>query len=274
MIAKAHGGTVRLVALDLDGTLLDSARRVDEETARAIRALPARGVRAMIASARPPRSVRAIYTSLGLDTWQVNYNGALIWDEPGRRVVRHLPMEGGAVLEIIRDARALHPQTLVSCEIYDRWCTDRFDRAHTTETGKTFRPDVIAPVESFCTGEITKLLLLGDPAIVDDLMAQLGPRWVGTVTLIRSDPDLIQIMDRRASKAEALAFVARGCGVPMTDVLALGDALNDLEMLREAGHSAAVANAHPDVKAVADWVAPSNDAQGVLAALRHWDLAD
>src|SRR5438552_18459093 len=78
---------IALVAVDLDGTLLDQNKRVSEQTVRALQCLPASGIKVVIASARPPRSVRHIYQQLGLDTWQINYNGALIWDEPSGQVI-------------------------------------------------------------------------------------------------------------------------------------------------------------------------------------------
>src|SRR5580765_1151054 len=85
-------GAIKLVAIDLDGTLLDRSKKVSERAAAALKCLPSAGVKVIIASARPPRSVRHIYQELGLDTWQINYNGALIWDEPSQQPVFHRPM--------------------------------------------------------------------------------------------------------------------------------------------------------------------------------------
>src|SRR3954449_10125458 len=98
---------IRLVAIDLDGTLLNDSKQVSDQTAGALRCLPAQGIRTVIASARPPRSVRHIYQKLGLDTWTINYNGALIWDEQAKRVVYHQPMECDVVREIIDRARTM-----------------------------------------------------------------------------------------------------------------------------------------------------------------------
>ena len=70
---------ISLVAIDLDGTLLNDSRQVSEQTAGALACLPSRGVKVVLASARPPRSVRHVYHSLKLDTLQINYNGAMIW---------------------------------------------------------------------------------------------------------------------------------------------------------------------------------------------------
>lgn len=265
---------VRLVALDLDGTLLDDSKRVGERTASAIRGLVRRGVKVVIASARPPRSVRSIYRELDLDTYQINYNGAMVWDEVRGRVIHHRPMESGLVRRMVERARALFPGILVSCEVLDRWYTDRFDPSHTTETGKTFRPDVVAPLETFLGQPFTKLLFLGETGEVLELEDRIGRDFGSEVAVVRSDPDLIQIMDRRASKANALRLVAEGYGVAMEEVLAVGDAPNDVEMLREAGISVAVGNAHPLAKAAARWVAPSNNDEGVLAALQRYVPGD
>src|SRR3954453_4788429 len=183
---------IRLVAIDLDGTLLDDSKRVTARTVEALRCASASGVRVLIASARPPRSVRHVYHELGLDTLQINYNGALVWDEPARRAVDHRPMEPAVVRALVGQARAKFPQVLVSCEILDRWCTDRFDDTYTTETGRLFGPDVVAPVEEFCTPPVTKLMLLAEPAVVSRLAPAMRAMPL-PVTVLRGDPDLIQI---------------------------------------------------------------------------------
>src|SRR3954471_16747 len=138
---------IRLVAIDLDGTLLTSSKQVSQQTVRALKCLPGQGVKIVIASARPPRSVRHIYHALGLDTLQINYNGAMIWDEVRKRVVFHRPMSGNLVREIVSTARDMFVEVLVSCEILDKWFTDREDQSFTTETGKMFKPDAICPLE-------------------------------------------------------------------------------------------------------------------------------
>src|SRR3954470_6444421 len=186
---------VRLVAIDLDGTLLNDSKKVSEQTAEALCGLPAAGVKVVIASARPPRSVRAIYRSLGLDTLQINYNGALIWDEPNQRPVFHRPIAGKLAHQIIEHARDMFEETIVSCEILDKWYTDRpDDGSHTTETGKLFPPDVICPVDDLCRGGVTKLMLLGEPRIILRLEDALHESFEGKVTILKTDRDLLQIM--------------------------------------------------------------------------------
>ena len=263
---------IRLVAIDLDGTLLTSSKRVSEKTVKALMGLPEAGVKIVIASARPPRSVRHVYQYLGLDTLQINYNGALIWDEPQKRSFFHLPMSGHLVKEMIDLARGMFDQVLVSCEVLDRWFTDRDDHTHTTETGRLFKPDFICPVEEFCDRPITKLMLLGDEAILKQIEPALNEKFGGLVTVLHADDNLLQIMDRRAGKAIALKRVATRYGIESRQIMAIGDAPNDVGMLQLAGVAIAMDNAHPKVKREADWVAPSNDDHGVHAALVRYGL--
>ena len=264
---------IRLVAVDLDGTLLNDSKEITEQTAGALSCLPQRDVKVVIASARPPRSVRHIYHALGLDTLQINYNGALIWDEPGQRPVFHRPIAGKLAARLIEHARDMFDEVIVTAEVLDRWITDRpDDGSHTTETGKLFRPDVICPLQELCSQPVTKLMLLGEPRIVLRLEDTLAENFDGQVTILKTDRDLLQIMHPQVSKAVALQKVASWYGIPMEQVMAIGDAPNDVGMLQAAGVSVAMDNAHPLVKDVADWVAPSNNDHGVHAALARYGL--
>jgi 5-amino-6-(5-phospho-D-ribitylamino)uracil phosphatase len=263
---------IRLVAVDLDGTLLSDSKIVSDQTAGALACLPDRGVKLIIASARPPRSVRQIYNDLKLDTLQINYNGALIWDEPNQKPVFHRPLPGKLSRDIIDIARDMFEETIITCEILDKWYTDREDKTFTTETGRLFKPDFIGPLEQICCYPITKLMLLGEPRIILRLEALLMEQFDDKVSILKTDRDLLQIMDKRVSKATSLALVAKHYGIPMDHVMAIGDAPNDVGMLQASGVSIAMDNAHPLVKDVADWVAPSNNDHGVHAALRRYGL--
>lgn len=264
---------VRLVAIDLDGTLLNDSKKVSDQTVKALACAARRGVKVVIASARPPRSVRHIYNQLELDTWQINYNGALIWDEPAKRVILHRPMSCDLVRRLIGVAREKFSNILISCEILDRWYTDRFDQTYTTETGRLFKPDVVAPLDEFLNQPITKLLLLGETGIIDQLETFLA-KASRAVTIVRTDPELLQIMDKHVSKAAALQIAADHYQIPLEDVMAIGDAPNDVGIIKIAGIGVAMDNAAEIVKDAADWIAPSNNDHGVHAALVKFGLCD
>jgi Cof subfamily protein (haloacid dehalogenase superfamily) len=176
------------------------------------------------------------------------------------------------VREIIDAARALFSDVLVSCEILDRWFTDRDDHSYTTETGKMFKPDAICTLDEFCDRPITKLMLLGDPQMIVRLRPALEEQFGQIVTILHADDDLLQIMDNRVSKAIALKKVAASYRIDTEQIMAIGDAPNDVGMLQLAGVAIAMDNAHPIVKSEADWIAPSNDDHGVHAALVRYGL--
>src|SRR3954470_21447465 len=111
-----NASPIRLVAVDLDGTLLNDSKQVTEQTAEALACLPRRDVKLVIASARPPRSVRHIYQQLRLDILPIHYNAALAWDEPKRTAMFHRPIAGKLARQIIDTARDMFEETIVTCE--------------------------------------------------------------------------------------------------------------------------------------------------------------
>ncbi len=263
---------IRLVALDLDGTLLRTDKRLTQKTANAVADVIAAGVHVVLASARPPRSVRETYETLRLDTPQINYNGALIHHPAKRRPIFHQPLAAALAMRIVRAARRLDPTVFVSVEILDRWYTDYCDDTLQTETAKHFKPDFVGPLESFLHVPVTKLMFLTPPAQLTDLHETLHDKFASDVNLIITDQHLIQILHPDADKANALERIANNYHIPRHQVMAVGDAPNDTEMLRWAGLGVAMENAWPQVREAADIIAPSNDDYGVEFALRRYVL--
>ena len=261
---------VELVALDLDGTLLDSRKRISGPTVKALRILGYQGVKVVLASARPPRSCRAIYEGLGLDTWQINYNGALLWDPKANRPVHHWPMAGLTVWEMAKLARELVPGVQVAAEVVDRWYTDRHDPYRTTVTGRLFRPDVVAPLSSWGRQPTTKLMFLAEPRKVARIREGLRAKFGHVAKVVHADPDLVQVMNHEAGKDVALRLVCEKYGVDPKHAMAVGDAINDYDMLRAAGTPVVMSNGCDECKSIARWVAPSNDQDGVYAAVRRF----
>jgi Cof subfamily protein (haloacid dehalogenase superfamily) len=265
-------GEIRLVALDIDGTLLRTDKQLTRRTGQAIGAAAAAGVRVVLASARPPRSVRGIHEALGLDTVQINYNGALIHDPVNARHLFHQPLDAAVARRVIAAARRVDRRCMVSIEILDRWYTDHFDESLPTETSLQFKPDFIGPLSAFLTVPVTKLMLLAPPERMARIRTAVERRFIPAVGLAVSDAHLLQICHRDTSKADALAHVAEHYGVRRQQVLAIGDAPNDVAMLRWAGLGVAVENAWPAARAAADRIVPENDADGVAHAIEQYVL--
>ena len=184
--------SIKLVALDLDGTLLTSRKTISPRTHTALRRVINGGIKVILATARPPRSVRTYYQALRLDTPQINYNGALIWDEPAKKVIYHNPLAPALALEVILYARKLHPKLMVSVEILDKWYTDHYADMpeYATETAKHFVPDFIGPLAAFMTVPVTKVMLLGHPDWITGLETSVSSKFGEKLAHTRSDPFL------------------------------------------------------------------------------------
>lgn len=282
-----------ILALDIDGTLLSSDKRLSERDVRAVRAAADAGVHVVLATARPPRSTRPILEALGLlnaPAVSINYNGALVWrHETSARGshVEHLPLEPRLTQDVVRAARKIDGKVLVWVEILDKWYTDNavpdFGPEHIhetegtiigTETSKTFAPDAVGHLDAFLRVPATKVMFLAPPSRLAIVRETVESRFAreGLLACKVSDAHLFSVCHAQADKALALRQVAHRLGVPRDRVLAIGDAPNDAEMLRWAGRGLAVANAWPDAKAAAKDILTRTNDEGAVAEAIERDL--
>lgn len=261
-----------MVAIDLDGTLLRSDKRLSLRVVESVIAASRMGVRVVIATARPPRSVREIYGHLELDTLSVNYNGALIHDPLRKAHMFHKPIDPQLAMQIVKLARKVDPGVVVSVEILDKWYTDHLDETLPTETSKAFTPDFIGPLEAFLTVPVTKLMLLAPPARLVKVRDAVAKKFAGKIMMAVSDAHLLQLMHPEVDKGNALAQLAAHYKVPRERVMAVGDAPNDLGMIRWAGLGVAMENAWTALRDEADAIVPSNDEDGVAIAIQRFIL--
>jgi 5-amino-6-(5-phospho-D-ribitylamino)uracil phosphatase len=270
--AKPKRAKVDLVALDLDGTLLRSDKRLSVKVVEAVKMVRRAGVRVVLATARPPRSVREIYNVLKLDTYQINYNGALIHDPMQRTHLFHQPLPSDTAWRVVKLARKIDPKVVISVEILDKWYTDHVDESLPTETSRSFMPDFVGPLEAFMHVPVTKLMLLAPPERLKAVRKQLTAKFSDRLALAISDPHLLQIVHPGVDKSIALAQLAGHYGVARENVMAIGDAPNDLGMIQWAGLGVAMGNAYSALRDAADLVVPTNDDDGVAHALHEHAL--
>lgn len=272
--AQAYEGrTFRLVAIDIDGTLLRSDKRLSLRVVKRIHQASKLGVKVVLASARPPRTVKEIYKILKLDTLQINYNGAVIHDASRDKAVYHLPVKPRTAANVCKLARYLDPKIAVSLEILDRWCTDFVDPTLDVVSQRNRKPHFTGPLETFTRFPVTKIMLIAKPSRLQKVREVVWQKMNSQIMMHISDHHIVQIVHPKVNKAVSLNQIAKDYGVPPEQCIAIGDAPNDAEMMEWAGLGVAVSNAWPRCKQAADVIVPSNDEDGVAAAIEKFILA-
>ncbi|CAN5165616.1 Cof-type HAD-IIB family hydrolase [soil metagenome] len=258
----------RLVATDLDGTLLGSDGTVPQRNVEAVARLESAGVPVVIVTGRPPRWLDAIADQLEHRGIAVCANGALIWDLRTGTMVNSDPLDPSVLTEVTRALRAELPEATFAVEYGESFV---HESAYPVRWAGRNPQVSVRELAEVLAEPAVKLLVRHPSHPSDDLLA-IGSKILGdTVTVTHSSYDgLLEISAAGVTKASGLAKVAATRGVEARDVLAFGDMPNDLPMLAWAGRSVAVSNAHPSVLAAADEVTGSNDEAGVATYLERW----
>jgi hydroxymethylpyrimidine pyrophosphatase-like HAD family hydrolase len=258
----------RLIATDLDGTLLRGDGTVSCRTREALARARALGALVVVCTARPVRWMRGLAEELALDGIAVCANGAVLWDLRRDTLVGSFPIAPQSALEVVRRLRPLVPGGSWAMETVDHF-------GH--EPGYRVRWPVpedatVAAIESLVALPAVKLLLRPDhdggvAGVADDARAAVA-EFV-EVTWSDAAATLLEMSAAGVSKGSGLAAVCAAHGIDASQTVAFGDMPNDLPMLGWAGRSYAMANGHPDVIAAADGVAPANEQDGVATVLER-----
>jgi len=268
-----------LVALDLDGTLLTDDLRITDRSQAAIRRARERGVTVLLASARPPRSMRRYHRELELDTPVVAYNGALVWDVEQSRALFHEPLVPDAARALVAFLRQQHPELNISLECGDRWYIDDLTEEvrRSIERYEVDPPHGVACLEQVLADEaeaISKILFRGNAQTAERLLASLPPGLAERLHITTSGDWFCEVMAAGATKAAAIEWTAAHLGLGESRLLAVGDSPNDIPMLRAAALGVAMDNATPLVKEAANVVTASNNEDGVAQAIERYVLGE
>lgn len=258
---RATPAPIRLIATDLDGTLLRDDGTISPRTRAALdRALTA-GIVVVLVTARPPRRVLALASEVGLGGLAICTNGALVYDLTNRRVLREASLQAASARQLVLTLRAAIPGICFAVEAGLRYGQEpayALDSPH-DEGADLLLDDALA----LCAEGMTKLIVRHPGRSLTDLL-RLTSETVGALGVVtHSGAPFVEVSAPGVTKATALAALCAEYRIAADAVLACGDMPNDLPMLQWAGWAVAVANAHPAVLAIADTITASNEEDGV-----------
>ena len=262
----------RIVAVDLDGTLLRSDLTISDRTVETFRRIRAKGGMPVISTGRSYEAVVSIQERLGLDTPVICYNGAMICDGRDGRIMHELRLPSDVARGVLEEARRmdLHYQGFLDGQLYyerKREETD-FYEAQTGLTGKTVNFD------EWDVLEFTKVLLIAPPGResrewpeLDEMQDFAEKRYGSRVYTAHSKPFYLEMIHGESSKGHALKQLGEDFGIPREEIAAFGDGFNDLEMLSYAGISVAMGNAPEKVREQTEFTTAGNNEDGIALFL-------
>lgn len=257
----------RLVATDLDGTIVTGSGEIGDRTVAALQAVEALGVPVVFVTGRPPRWMGQIAARTGHTGLAVCANGALLYDLHTESVVETFPLSVDAGLEVARRLRAALPDIAFAVESLEGFAHESAYRPRWVSRDDVHR---IADVEEIFDGPAAKLLARHEQIGPDELLAAAREVVGDLATLTHSSTSgLLEISAAGVSKATTLARVCAERGIDAADVVAFGDMPNDLPMLAWAGRAYAVKTAHPDVLDAVDHVVDPPELDGVAQELER-----
>jgi hydroxymethylpyrimidine pyrophosphatase-like HAD family hydrolase len=265
----------RLIASDVDGTLLDPTSRISERTRAAVHRVVAAGVPFVLVTGRPPRWIPPIVEQLGHAGHAVCANGAVLYDAAADCVSYSAPLEPLQLRDAANVVVTALPGAKLAVELpTGRAMLDGFDdfRAEPGYTHPWPDAESVPAPRDVLLGRPAIKLLVRQPGARSDVMAAavreiLGARLDVTFS---TGHGLIEISAPGVTKGTGLARLAGELGIAPADVVALGDMPNDLPMLQWAGYGVAMANAHPAVLDAADEITALNSEDGLALVLERW----
>ncbi|WP_425228330.1 Cof-type HAD-IIB family hydrolase [Sphingomonas sp.] len=256
----------RLLVSDVDGTLVDNEKRLAPATIAAVGRLTAAGIRFTIISARPRSGMMPIADALGLDGPMAAFNGGILFHRDGT-VDEHHVIEPAVARGALDAARGAPVDIWVFAD--DLWhsSTDKGVHVEHERIASNQAPIVTTDFTALLDNADKITFVSDEPQVLQDLHALIDAGFAGQATVAQSQTYYLDVTALAANKGAGIEALAAAAGVPLAQVVAIGDQANDLPMLRRAGLAIAMGNAPAPVQAAAAHVTTANDADGVAKAI-------
>ncbi len=267
--------TCKLIAMDLDGTLNNDQKQIDPPTRDALLGAQARGVRLLLASARPLPGLYRERDALDLRANRgllMAYNGGLIVEADTGEILASTTMETEDARRVLRELEAL-PVTPILDDGKVFYVTDKSGFMVEYECRNNRMTCEEVPVlADFLQFAPCKILMSVQPECLKAVQRQIAALLPPGLAVVQTAPFYLEVIPARINKGVGLCAACEAIGVGPGEAVAFGDSENDIEMLKAAGIGVAMGNADDAVKAAADMVTLSNNDNGIAAALRRMML--
>lgn len=261
---------IKIVTIDLDGTLFDPAKNISEENKIAIAKCKELGVKIVLATGRPISGVKPTLDLLNLNTkddYVILYNGAKVINCGSGECIYSSNIKGKDVKELYNESKRLNVN-FHAFRINGELITPKHNPYTDVEATINHVKDNIHDIVSLNDDDLfLKAMMVGEFEDVTRIMSEVNPIYKERYSMLRSSRIFLEFLEKNTSKGNALISLAKYLSIDIKDTMAIGDAGNDIPMIKEAGIGVAMKNAFKEVLEVADYITDSNTESGVAKAL-------
>ncbi|MCD5002199.1 HAD family phosphatase [Enterococcus saccharolyticus] len=267
---------IKLIAIDLDGTLLDRQKQISERNKQALKQAKAQGVKVVICTGRPLRAIEPILEELDLldeGDYSITFNGGLVQKNDTGEVMERAGLQLADVHRLVDLAKMLDlPLDVLSQEHVIIFNTSENHQTIYPELSPLLLPE-LAHTADLSEGRLyNKAVVAYHQEYLDQQIQKIPDVFKETYEVIKTRENLLEFMPKGITKAYGISLLAQDLDILPEEVMCIGDEENDLPMIEYAGIGVAMANAIDCVKAIADVVTDSNEADGVAKAVEKYVL--
>lgn len=257
-----------IVICDLDGTLLNNSKKISTKTLEIIQKLNTKDIPVILATARAPRDIEIYLEELCLNTPSICYNGALIFEKRKNKILSANMIDVSVVKRLLEILRRENCTKNYLAEKNNKFWVEVIDDDVQNWIDAGCPPHAIGYPSSFLEDHLSKILVRGDNELIIGILKKYFKEHL-IYTFSDSRRVWLEILCKNAGKAAAVRWIASHYNVPVSKIVAFGDAENDMEMLELVGFGVAMGNSEKEVQLKANYIAPTNENDGVAVALQE-----
>lgn len=267
----------KLVAIDVDGTLVNDDKKLTQRTIESIKKAVQKDTRIVISSARSFYRLKDYLEQLGLikdNQYTISFNGAVIVENKSQKLLSSINFQEKEVLELIKMAKSFKtPISLyaMNCLITEEIPEILKNNKHFSNVN--FRISKFKEMD-FNKDSIYKIVFVNEPESIIKIKQELSKELYEKYEITSSVPEYLEFVKKGITKSKAVDFICKRCSIQKSEVIAIGDADNDLEMINYAGLGVAMENATDSLKDKADYVTSSNNNEGVAKVIEKYILTE
>ena len=265
----------KMIAVDMDGTLLKHDKTISDETIRAIKLARSKGVKLVLATGRPVAGIQRYLEELDLiniDDYAISFNGVILQNTLTKEVIsqKTITLEDLNYLYELSNSLGVNMHAFTKDGLIAPSIT-KFTQ-HECDINN-IEAKIVDFTKLSKDTDVFKFMMIGEESELDEATKKLPKEVFEKYTVVRSAFCFLEFINKECNKGESIITLANHLHIDINDVICIGDAGNDLHMIKYAGLGVAMGNAYPEVKEVADYITKTNDEDGVAHVIHKFILA-